>query len=153
MPPPITTTSAVLMIRDSPPLALHGLALGLADRQRRQFAQRDRLHRRTQAIVAHLVRPRAALFGDQLRHREAAEPALAGPHAATQESLHLVGALAAHARGLADLLRGHFLTSADDRIAFGLAQRCYRPIELVEESATHLLALQPLLRGLRIGDL
>src|SRR5471032_176389 len=141
MPPPITTTSTVLMIRDSPPLALHGLALGLADRQRRQFAQRDRLHRRTQAIVAHLVRRRAALFGDQLRHREAAEPALAGSHAAAQEGLHLVRALAAHARGLADLLRGHFLAPASNRIALGLAQGGHRSIELVEESAAHLLAL------------
>src|SRR5476649_43526 len=100
MPPPITTTSAVRATS-----ALHGLTLGLADRQRRQLTERDRLHRRTQAVVTHLVRCRIAFFGDQLRHREAAEPALAGPHAATQESLHLVGALAAHARGLADLLR------------------------------------------------
>src|SRR4051812_16147667 len=114
MPPPMTTTSAVFAT-----LALHGLALGLADRQRRQLTQRDRLHRRTQAVVSHLVRRRAALFGDQLGHREAAEPALAGPHAAAQEGLHLVRTLAAHARGLANLLRRHFLAAAGDRIALG----------------------------------
>ena len=57
-----------------------------------------------------------ALFvGDEFRHGEAAQPALTRPHAAADESLHLIGSGAALSRETDHRLRVDLLTPTHQR--------------------------------------
>src|SRR5690349_6114851 len=78
----------------------------------RYFAERDWLHGIADPVVADFGRGNAARFGDQLDHGQAAQPALARPHAAARERLHLVGAGTALLRDeLANFAGGDFLAA------------------------------------------
>ena len=70
-----------------------------------------------------------------------AQPALARPHAAAQERLHLVGALQPSVTRVADLAGGDLLAAAHDRVGvLGREERRRGPVEDVEEaSAAHRL--------------
>jgi hypothetical protein len=78
-------------------------------------------------------RPR---LGDHRRHGQAAEPALARPHAAAGEGLGLVRPLATQRDRRAQLGHGNFLAAADHDLR--VAGREYfgaRPVERVEKTA------------------
>src|SRR5690349_11846055 len=103
--------------------------------QCRELADRNRLHRRTQAVVADLLRRLAALRGDELRHRESAKAALTRAHSTAQEDLHLVRTGTAERDGIRDFARGDFLAAANDGVAARLSERGGGTIEDIEKRA------------------
>src|SRR6266849_1345430 len=110
----------------------------LVGRQAGKLGKRDRLHRRAQTIIADLRAAHTARLGHELRHGQAAEPALARPHAAAQEGLQLIGPGAAERDRVDDLLGIDLLAAADQGRAARPAELRRRPIEQIEKRAPAL---------------
>src|SRR5204863_6767464 len=83
-----------------------------------------------------------ALAGDDCAGDGAAEPALAGPHAAADEGLYLVRPLRAEPHRAADLTGGDLLAAADDDLVRRIEHAGGRLIKRVEKRPDRPLARQ-----------
>src|ERR1700736_3725695 len=92
----------------------------LIGREAGKLAQRDRLHRRTQAIIADLRGTHAARLRQQFGHRQSAKPSLARSHAATQKRFHLIGTGTAECDRIGNLLCSDVLAAADQGLSHRL---------------------------------
>src|SRR5205807_1651964 len=96
------------------------------------------------SVGADLGNRNTARLGNDRRDDRAADPALAGTHAATGERLQLVRSRRAKADRAADPADRHLLAAADDRVILGRRQdRPARAIERVEKRPDRPLASQP----------
>src|SRR5436190_4946999 len=123
-------------------LARHGADGGVAAGKAGELSERDRFDRRPQPVGANLSWRPAMCLRHQLGYREVAQPPLTGSHATAEKCLELIGAGASQPGGLGDIVRGHFLAAADQRLAIGEAKLSSRFIENIEKVAPALETMQ-----------
>ena len=106
-------------------------------------ADGDRLERGARAVGADFRDGFAERVGDDGGDDRAADPALAGSHAATGERLELVWTLRAEPRGAADPADRHLLAAARDDFVLGRDQdRRRRAVEPVEKRPQRPFAIE-----------